>query len=78
MKTDDKIPMEKSIGIVLSYIILRLRLPEFIVLTVGIFYKFIVRALLNNLTVIKNEDIIAEATRGKPVGNVDCRFIADE
>lgn len=78
MKTDDKIPMEKSIGIVLSYIILRLRLPEFIVLTVGIFYKFIVRALLNNLTVIKNEDIIAEATRGKPVRNVDCRFIADE
>mgnify|MGYP007002068324 FL=1 len=45
--------------------------PQFIIFTVFVCHKLLMRAALNNLTVIKDDYVLAETAGGESVADID-------
>lgn len=56
-------------------VILGLRVPQLIVFSGGVGQQALVGALLDDLAVVKDGDLIAELAGGQPVADVDGRFV---
>lgn len=59
-------------------IILRLGMPEFVVLARFVCYQFGIGTLLDDCAFVEHRNLVAELARGQTVTDIDCRFVAGD
>ena len=59
-------------------IILRLSVPQFVVLAGFVVYQFGMGALLDDCAFVEHRNLVAEHARGQTVTDIDCRFVAGD